>query len=150
MIVKNAWKTVKNRYRLSTKVQMNFELSFPLYLIGRCWITINTACEIRTQKISPSLKGIVFSDTIPLSWFTSSVLIPWEKVMKIDISENLPPIEGVSATPLSSKSSSQSVDREYCTIELNDPRKITIVLPWSKKCTDYIEKNQLIDIPASH
>ena len=29
---------------------MNFELSFPKYLIGKCWFTTNNAYQIRTQK----------------------------------------------------------------------------------------------------
>jgi Protein of unknown function (DUF1214) len=146
MNVKNIWKAVKNRYRLSTKVQMNFELSFPKYLIAKCWFTADNTYQVRTQKVSPSLKGIVFSDTIPLSWFTSSVLIPWEKVLKLAISNTAPSIEGILNMPLSSNLNKKSLDFEYCTIRLNDPREMTIDLPWSKEFTEYVQENNLFDI----
>jgi len=145
MNVKNIWKSVKSRYRLSTKVQMNFELSFPLYLIGKCCITTHNVCEIKTQKISPSLKGIVFSDTIPLSWFTSSVLIPWDKVLKIAVSDIPPSIEGFIDTSWS-QTNTKVADSLYCTIGLDDPRDMIIDLPWSQECTDYVQKNSLIEI----
>lgn len=119
---------IKNRYRLSTKVQMNFEMSFPNYLIGKCCFSTDDVHEIRTQKVSPSLAGLVFSDTIPLSWFTSSVLIPWAMVLNIAKSEN------------------QSLDGAYFTIQINDPQDITIDLPWSQAFTKYIQKNKLFDI----
>ncbi len=146
MIVKNIWKIIKNRYRLSTKVQMNYELSFPKNLIGKCRFTTNDAYEMRMQKVSLSTKGFVFSDTIPLSWFTSSVLIPWEKVLKIVISDTIPSIDGVLNTPLSSKSNKQTLDFDYCTLGLNDPQEMTIDLPWSKEFTDYAQENKLFDI----
>ncbi|MCP3871958.1 MAG: hypothetical protein GY699_02240 [Desulfobacteraceae bacterium] len=143
---KNAWKAVKNRYRLSTKVQMYFELSFPKYLIGKCRFTINNTDEIRKQKVSLSTKGIVFSDTIPLSWFTSSVLIPWEKMLKIAISDTTPSIDGILDTPLSTKSNNQPSDFECCKLQLNDPKEMTIDVPWSKEFTDYVQRNKLFDI----
>ena len=146
MNVKNIWKIVKNRYRLSTKVQMNFELSFPKYLIGKCWFIANNACEIRTQKVSLSLKGFVFSDTMPLSWFTSSVLIPWAKVLEITFSDTAPSIDDILNTPLSSKSNKQTFEFEYCKLRLNDPQEMTIDLPWSKEFTDYVLENKLFDI----
>ena len=143
---KNIRTIVKNRYRLSTKVQMSFELSFPLSLIGKCWFITNNAYQIRTQKVSPSLKGVVFSDTIPLSWFTSSVLIPWAKVLKITISDTMPSIDAILNTPLSSKLNKETFDFEYCTLALNDPQEMTIDLPWSKEFTDYVQGNKLFDI----
>jgi len=146
MNVKNIWKIVKNRYRLSTKIQMNFELSFPKYRIAKCWFIADNAYEGRTQKVSPSLKGIVFSDTIPLNWFTSSVLIPWEKVLTIVFSNTAPSIEGILNTQLSSNSNRQTFDFEYCTIGLNDPQEMTIVFPWSKEFTEYVQTNKLFDI----
>ncbi|MBU8911114.1 MAG: hypothetical protein KOO65_07590 [Desulfobacterales bacterium] len=146
MNVKNIWTIVKNRYRLSTKIQMNFELCFPKYLIGKCWFTTNNAYQIRTQKVSPSSKGVVFSDTIPLSWFTSSALIPWAKVLKITISDTTPSIDAILNTPLSSKLNKETFDFEYCTLTLNDPQEMTIDLPWSKEFTDYVQGNKLFDI----
>lgn len=146
MHVKNIWKVVKNRYRLSTKVQMNFELSYPKYLIAKCWFTTDNTYQVRTQKISPSLKGIVFSDTIPLSWFTSSVLIPWGKVLNLAISNTAPSIEGILNMPLSSNLNKKSLDFEYCTIRLNDPREMTIDFAWSKEFTEYVQENNLFDI----
>ena len=146
MNVKNIWTIVKNRYRLSTKVQMTFELSFPKYLIGKCWFSTNNAYQIRTQKVSLSLKGVVFSDTIPLSWFTSSVLIPWAKVLEIAISDTMPSIDGILNTPFSLESNKQTLDFEYCTLRLDDPQEMTVVLPWSKEFTSYTQKNELFDI----
>ena len=139
MNVKNTWKIVKNRYRFSTKVQMNFELSFPEYLIGQCRCTTNNTYEIRTQKVSPSLAGVVFSDRIPLSWFTSSVLIPWAKVLNFAISETAPSIGGTNLNK-------QTSDSQYCTLQLNDPQEMTIDLPWSEAFTDYVQRNKLFDI----
>ena len=146
MNVENIWKIVKNRFRLSTKIQMTFELNFPKYIVAKCRFTADNAYEVRTQKVSPSLKGIVLSDTIPLSWFTSSVLIPWEKVLKLAISNTAPSIEGILNTPLSSNLNKQSLDFEYCTVQLNDPQEMTIDLPWSKKFTEYVQTNKLFDI----
>ncbi len=146
MNVKNTWKIVKNRYRFSTKVQMNFELSFPEYLIGKCRCTTNNTYEIRTQKVSPSLAGVVFSDRIPLSWFTSSVLIPWAKVLNLTISETAPSIDGLLNTPMPSKSNKETSDSQYCTLQLNDPQEMTIDLPWSKVFTDYVQRNKLFNI----
>jgi hypothetical protein len=146
MNIKNIWAIVKNRYRLSTKIQMNFELSFPKYLIGKCRFSTDNAYQIRTHKVSPSLKGVVFSDTIPLSWFTSSALIPWNKVLKIVFSNRAPSIDGSLNTRLSSKSNKQPVDFEYCKLRLNDPQEMTIDLPWSKEFTDYVTENKLFDI----
>ena len=146
MNVKNIWTIVKNRYRLSTKIQMNFELSFPISLIGKCWFITNNGYQIRTQKVSPSLQGVVFSDTIPLCWFTSSVLIPWAKVLKIAISNTPPSIDGILNTPLPSKLNKQTFDFEYCSLRLSDPQEMTIDLPWSKEFTDYVQENKLFDI----
>lgn len=141
MTVKNVRTIVKNRYRLSTKIQMNFELSFPKYLIGKCCFSTHNAYEIKMQKVSPSLKGIVFSDTIPLSWFTSSALIPWEKVLNFVISEATSSKGGMF-----SKLDKQTSDFEYYTLQLNDPQEITIELPWSKEFTDYVQRHKLLDI----
>lgn len=146
MNVKHIWRSIKNRYRLSTKIQMNFQLSFPEYLIGKCCFSTNKAYQIRTQKVSPSLQGVVFSDTIPLSWFTSSVLIPWVKVLEITISDTTPPIDGMLNTPLASQLYTQTLDFEYCALRLNDPQEMTIDFPWSKEFTDYVKKNKLFDI----
>lgn len=139
MQVKNIWTKVKNRYRLSPKIQMNFEFSFPNYLIGKCRCTIKNDYEIRTKKVSLSPKGVVFSDTIPLSWFTSSAFIPWEKIRKIDISNTTPSIEGIPNTPVSSDFKKQTSDAEYCTLRLNDPAEMTIDFPWSKEFTNYVQ-----------
>ena len=138
MNAKNIWAIVKNRYRLSTKIQMNFELSFPEYLIGKCCAATNNAHEIKTKKISLSKQGIIFSDTMPLSWFTSSALIPWTQVLSLTTSETRSLIDGVLNTPSSST--------EYCILELNDPQDMAIELPWSKEFTDYVQKNKLISI----
>lgn len=146
MNIKNTWKIVKNRYRFSPKTQMNFELSFPKFVVGKCWCTTQNAYEIKTQKVSLSREGVVFSDTIPLSWFTSSVLIPWAKVLKMAISDTAPSIDGILDTPLSSKSNKQTSDVEYCTLELNDPQEMAIHLPWSKELTDYVQGSKLFDI----
>ena len=146
MDVKNTWAIVKNRYRLSTKVQMSFELSFPNYLIGKCWCTIDNSYEIKTKKVSLSQKGIVLSDTIPLSWFTSSIFIPWTNVMKIAISDTRSSIDGILNTHLSSHSNNKTSKLEYCTLQLNDPQEMTISIPWSKIFSDYIKSNKLFDI----
>lgn len=118
---KKIWPIIKNRYRLSSKVQMNFELGFPEFLIGQCRVTAHGHDEIKTKKLSLAIKGIVLSDTIPLNWFTSSVFIPWEKMESIKCAD----------------------DSESCTLKLNDPEKITIDLPWSEALTDYMERNRL-------
>lgn len=146
MNAKKIWKIIKNRYRLSTKVQMNFELSFPQYLIGKCRLTTNDAYEIRTQKVALSTKGIVFSDTIPLSWFTSSVFIPWAKVLKIAVSDKTSSIEDKSDAPVSSNLDKKTSDFESCTLRLNDPQEMTIDLPWSEGFTNYVKKIKLFDI----
>jgi hypothetical protein len=146
MNVKKIRMIVKNRYRLSTRIQMNFELSFPKYLIGKCCFTSFNAYEIRTQKVSPSMKGIVFSDTIPLSWFTSSLLIPWAKVVKIAISDTIPSFDEFLNTQLSSKLDTQTPDFEYCKIRLNDPQEMIIDFPWSKEFTKYVQASKLFDI----
>ena len=140
------WKIVKKRYRVSTKYRMQLELNFSEYLIGKCVFTAKNTYEIKTQKISLSNDGVVFSDTIPLSWFTSSVLIPWAKVIKITISDKIPSINGVLNTPWSSNLNKQTVDFEYCSLELHDPLEITIDLPWSKECTNYVQTKKLFDI----
>lgn len=145
MKAKNTWATVTNRYRLSSKIQMKLEFSFPKYLIGKCRLTIKDACEIRTKKISLSLKGLVFSDTIPLSWFTSSAIIPWEKIFKITISDTTQSSDGVLNSPLSCNNI-QPLEFKYCTLQLNDPQEMTIDLPWSKEFTDYVQSNELLDI----
>jgi len=143
---KNIRTIVKNRYRLSTKFQMNFELWFPKYLIDKCRFTTNNVYEIRTQKVSLSLKGVVFSDTIPLSWLTSSVLIPWVKILKITITDTAPSIDEILRMPLSNKSDKQTSDFKYCTIDLNDPQEMAIDLPWSKEFTNYVQEYKLFDI----
>ncbi len=135
MTVKNNWTILKNRYRLSTKIQMNFELSFPKYLIGKCRCTINNNSDIKRKKVSPSKKGVVFSDTIPLGWFTSSLFIPWEKVVKIDISN----------TAVSSGFNNQMFDDEFCTLQLDDPVEMTIDFPWSKEFADAVKGKTLFD-----
>ena len=143
MNVKNIWNIVKNRYRLSTKVQMNFELSFPQYLIGKCCATTNNAYEIRTKKVALTTKGIVFSDTIPLSWFTSSVFIPWAKVLKIAVLDTPSSIDNKLNAALSSILDKQTADGEYCTLRINDPQEMTIDLPWSEEFTNYVQKKKL-------
>ncbi len=145
MNVKNIWKIVKNRYRLSTKVQMNFELSFPEYLIGKCRVTTTDACEIRTLKIALSTKGVVFSDTIPLSWFTSSVLIPWVKVQKIAVFDTPFSIDNRSDEPLLSNINQQTSDFKYCRLRIDDPQEMTIDFPWSEKCNNYLQKHKLFN-----
>lgn len=137
----NTWATLKSRYRLSSQIQMKFEFGFPKYVIGKCRLTIKDACEIRTKKISLSSKGLVFSDTIPLSWFTSSALIPWEKISKIDLSDSTQSSSGTLRSPSASKNSQLS-DYGYGTLELNDPQEMTIDLPWSKEFTDYVQHNE--------
>ncbi len=144
MNVKNIWAIVKNRYRLSAKIQMNFELSMPKYLMGKCRFTTNNAYQIRMQKVSLAMGGVVFSDTIPLSWFTSSVLIPWANVLKIAVSDTTP--DGILDKPLTSILSKQTSGFEYCKLQLNDPQEMTIDLPWSKEFTDYVQRNKLFDI----
>ena len=146
MNVRNIRDLVKNRYRLSAKMQMNLELRFPKSLIGKCRFTANDTHEIKTQKVSLSSKGVIFSDTIPLSWFTSSVFIPWEKVLKIEILDTTSPIDGISDTELSSVLNKQPSDIAYCTLKLNDPREMTIDIPWSKEFTDCVQRNTLFDI----
>lgn len=143
---KNIWKMVKNRYRFSTRTQMTFELGFPIYSIGKCWFSTSAAYQIRTQKVSPSLQGMIFSDTIPLSWFTSSVLIPWAKILKMTISDSAPALDGMQNTPLSSRSTKQTLNDEYCALQLNDPEEMIINFPWSKNFTDYLQTNKLFDI----
>lgn len=140
------WKTVKQRYRVSTKYRMQLEFNFSEYLIGKCRFTTNNTYVIKTQKVSLSRDGVVFSDTIPLSWFTSSVLIPWEKVLKITISDEIPSIDGVLNTPWASNLNKQTVDFEYCSLGLNDPLEIIIDLPWSKDFTKYVQTKKLFDI----
>lgn len=135
MTVKNIWRIVKNRYRLSTNIQMNFELSFPLYLIGKCCISTGNANETRTKKVAISTKGFVFSDTIPLSWFTSSVLLPWEKIIKISISD--------TSCQTDCNSEKQTDILEYAMLNINDPQEITIELPWSEEFTRHLQKNKL-------
>ncbi len=139
MNVKNTWKIVKNRYRFSPKTQMNFELSFPKFVVGKCRCTTNNSYEIKTQKVSLSREGVVFSDTIPLSWFTSSVLIPWAKVLEIAISDTPASIDDTNLNK-------QTFDSQYCTLRLNDPQEMTIALPWSKEFIDYVQRNKLFDI----
>lgn len=140
------WKAVKKKYRVSAKYRMQLELNFSEYLLGKCRFTANNTYEIKTQKVSLSRDGVVFSDTIPLSWFTSSVLIPWGKVLKITISDKIPSIDGVLNTPWSSNLNKQTVDFEYCSLGLNDPLEITIDLPWSKEFTNYVQTKKLFDI----
>lgn len=146
MKTNNNWKIVKIKYRVSTKYRMQLEFSFSEYLVGKCRFTTNDTCEIKTQKVSLSNDGIIFSDTIPLSWFTSSVLIPWAKVLKMTISDKMPSIDGVLSTPWSSNLNKQTVDFEYCSIEIIDPLEITIELPWSKVFTNYVQTKKLFDI----
>ncbi len=146
MNVKNIWPVVKNRYRLSPKNQMHFEFSFPKFVIGKCCFTMNNAYQIRTQKISPSIQGLVFSDTIPLSWFTSSVLIPWTKIQEMTIADTVSSIAGLLNTYLSSQLNKQTLDSEYCALRLKDPGEITIDLPWSKDLTDYVYRKKLFNL----
>lgn len=139
----NIWATVKNRYRLSSRVQMKFEMSFPKFLIGKCRITANNISVIKTKKISLSLKGIVFSDIIPLGWFTSSAFIPWEKFVLISISDTAQSIDGNLMTL---QNSNQTLDLKYGTLQLNDPQEILIDFPWSEEFTDYVKSYDLFDI----
>ena len=145
MKAENIWAAVKTRYRLSSRTQMKFELSFPKYLIGKCRLSTNTTYDIRTKKISLSLKGVVFSDTIPLSWFTSSAFIPWEKVVKIIISDKPPFIEDGPNTPSSPPKNKQTLGSEYCTLQLHDPQEMTIDFPWSKDFADYAQTHKIFD-----
>ncbi|WDP86792.1 MAG: hypothetical protein HUN05_18065 [Desulfobacter sp.] len=145
MNVTKIWAIVKNRYRLSTKIQMNFELSFPNYLIGKCGFSAQNAHEIRTQKVSPSIKGMVFSNTIPLSWFTSSVLIPWAQVVSIRLLDPASLADGAETSPFSSELNEPGLEFGYCMLKIKDPLKITIYLPWSEEFTAYVQKNKLID-----
>lgn len=125
---------------------MSFEFSFPDYLIGKCLCSFNNGCEIKTKKVSLSPKGVVFSDTIPLSWFTSSVFIPWANVQKIVPSDTQPSIDGSVNRHLSSNSNEQTPGVEYRTLQLTDPKKMTISIPWSKKFEDYVQRYELFDI----
>jgi hypothetical protein len=143
MKANNIWAMVKNRYRLSSRVQMKFEMSFPKFIVGKCRITANHISEIKTKKISLALKGIVFSDTIPLGWFTSSAFIPWEKVVKISISETAQSIDG---NLMPSQENVPTLDWKHGTLQLNDPQEITIDLPWSKEFTDYVQSYDLFEI----
>jgi len=136
----NIWATLKSRYQLSSQFQMKFEFGFPKYIIGKCRLTIKDACDIRTKKVSLSSKGLVFSDTIPLSWFTSSALIPWEKILKITLSDTTQSIDGALNSPSASKNTQLS-DYAYGKLELNDPQEMTIDLPWSQEFTDYVRQN---------
>ena len=117
----NIWGRIKKRYRLASFVQMSFELSMPQFLIGKCRVTGENGSAIKTKKISLSPKGIVLSDTIPLSWFTSSVLLPWEKILDIDLPDT------ASTEP-------------HCTLRLNDPFEMVIDLPWSNAFTAYAHR----------
>jgi len=137
----NTWAALKSRYRLSSQIQMKFEFGFPKYIIGKCRLTIKDACDIRTKKISLSSKGLVFSDTIPLSWFTSSALIPWGNIIKIDLSDATQSSGDVLRSPSASENSQLS-DYAYGKLELNDPQEMTIDLPWSTEFTDYIQQNE--------
>ncbi len=125
---------------------MQLEFNFAEYLIGKCRFIAGKTQKIKTQKITLSNDGVIFSDTIPLSWFTSSVLIPWAKVKKMTISDKIPSINGVLNTPWSSNLNKQTIDFEYCALELNDPLEITIDLPWSKEFTNYVHTKKLFDI----
>ena len=143
MTSKSTWAIVKNRYRLSSKIQLKFEFSFPQYIMGKCRLTIEDVSEIRTKKISLSLRGLVFSDTIPLSWFTSSALIPWEKILKITVSDTTESFDDVLKAPSSSKPKRAF---EYCKLELNDPHEMTIELPWPNEFKDYVQNNEFLNI----
>ena len=111
MTAQNTWNLVKRRYRLPAKVQMNFELGFPAYHIGKCRCIVNTVCDIKTKKIFLAQKGIVLSDTIPLGWFTSPVFIPWANVLNMAVSTDDP------GTPeLRPGSDEQAADPGYCTL----------------------------------
>ncbi len=146
MSVNDIRKIVKRRYRVSSKYRMQLEFNFAEYLIGKCRFSTNDTYEIKTQKISLSNDGVVFSDTIPLSRFTSSVLIPWAKVLEMTVTDKMPSIDGVQNTPWSSNLNKQTVDFLYCSLRLNDPVEITIDLPWSKEFTDHVQKKELFDI----
>ena len=146
MTINGIRKIVKRRYRVSSKYRMQLEFNFAEYLVGKCRFTANDTYEIKTQKISLSNDGVVLSDTIPLSWFTSSVLIPWTKVLGMTITDKMPSIDGVQNTPWSSNLNKQTVDFLYCSLRLNDPFEITIDLPWPKEFTDRVQKKELFDI----
>jgi hypothetical protein len=146
MNVKNIWAIVNKRYRLSAVVQMSFELGYPKYSKGKCWCTINNSYDIKTKRVSLAPKGILFSDSMPLSLFTSSIFIPWAKVLKITISDAIPPIDGILDTHPPSQSNSQTSKFEYCTLQLNDPQKMTISIPWSKEFADFIQTYKLFEI----
>ncbi len=125
---------------------MQLEFNFSEYLVGKCRFTTKNTHEIKTQKVSLSNDGIIFSDTIPLSWFTSSVLILWEKVLKMTITDKIPTIDGDLKTPWSSNLNKQTIDFQYCSLQLNDPLELIIDLPWSKEFTEYVQKKNLFDI----
>ncbi len=78
--------------------------------------------------------------------FTSSVLIPWAKILKMTISDKTPSIDGILNTPWSSNLNKQTVDFEYCSIEISDPLEITIDLPWAKELTKSVQTKKLFDI----
>jgi hypothetical protein len=143
---KNIWKHIKQRYRLPAKAQMSFEISFLKYEIARCWFKTADAYQVRIQKITPSLKGIVLSDTIPLSWFTSSALIPWKQFSAMSISDTGPSIEGILDMPLSYRPDKGELAAVYCTAQLNDPLTITLDLPWLNEFTKYVQTNNLYDL----
>jgi len=123
---------------------MTFELGFPMYLIGHCRFTTGNAYQIRTQKLSPSLQGMIFSDTLPLNLFTSSALIPWAKIKEIKISDTVSSMEDHWQPPLSSRSNKDGQNAQYITLGIKDPRQVTIDCPWSDEFTDYVKKNKLI------
>ena len=131
---------------MSAKVQMNFELGFPKYLIGKCCCTAGDVYEIRTKKVTAAQKGLVISDTIPLGWFTSSVFIPWTEVQGLSVSGESSPKEDLLNDELVSELKEQPPESEYATIRLSDPVEMTIDFPWAEEFTDCIRKNKLFDI----
>ncbi len=118
MRTNNLWSMVKRRYRLPQTVQLSFEMGFPRFLIGDCRLTADGCNAVKTKKISLSMKGIVLSDTLPLSWFTSSVFIPWKTALDVHLSN----------------------DAQRCRLHVDDPLPMTIDLPWSKAFTDYAQQ----------
>lgn len=146
MSAERFWKRVKQKYRVSSKYRMQLEFNFPDYIIGKCRFMAGETWKIKTQKISITRQGIVFSDTIPLSWFTSSVLIPWTTIKEMVITDEMPTIDGVVSKPWSSDLHKQTLDFQYCTIRIDDPVEITIDLPWSTNFTQRVESNKWIDI----
>ncbi|WDP92251.1 MAG: hypothetical protein HUN04_22020 [Desulfobacter sp.] len=143
MTATHIWKMIKVRYRLSAKVQMGFAMGFPEFVIGKCGFHTQDTQEFKTLKLSLSRKGIVLSDTIPLSWFTSSVFIPWEKAVKFSLPDTTASTGDTMDSPPLTQLNPQPLDGQYSTLHLDDPREISIDLPWSDGFTDYVKENKL-------